>query len=60
MDADDSEPVGGKQTQDPPGRKKKSKREKLLNSNSGEEDKKTKRLKNKPNKNKPYLSLMAG
>jgi hypothetical protein len=45
--------------------KRKVKREKLLNSNSGEEDKKTKRLKNKPNKNKPnknkpYLSLMAG
>jgi hypothetical protein len=51
---------GEKQTQDPPGRKEKSKKEKLLNSNSGEEDKKTKRLKNKPNKNKPYLSLMAG
>src|SRR5215469_252477 len=43
MDSDDSEPVGKNKHKIPPRRKGKSKREKLLNSNSGKEEKKTKR-----------------
>jgi hypothetical protein len=42
MDSDDSEPVGKNKHKIHP-KKRKSKREKLLNSNSGKEEKKTKR-----------------
>jgi hypothetical protein len=47
----------GKTNTRSPGRKEKSKREELIELKLSEEEKKIKRLKNKPNKNKPYRSL---